>query len=336
MRGVIVALSLLSAAPPPDGGTADADAAALAEVCGPRASWFCETTWNATQNASLSKAVDWIVTRPLVALLIIIIAALMSRWLRKGVTAGITRFTAPPTIAAEALERIGVMSAPDPRDTTRTETLCAVARATISAFVWTIATLLVLGVFNINLGPLLAGAGIAGIAVGFGAQSLVKDCIAGFFMLLEDQCGVGDEIDIAVVAGTVESLTLRATTIRAADGTLWNVPNGSILRVGNQSRNWGQANVDIILGHEADLDHVTEVARAAATEAAARPDVADVLLREPQVLGVEALDKDGAVVRVTVRTKPGEQGPAARKVRLAIKQALAAEGIEYHPPSAPG
>jgi small conductance mechanosensitive channel len=254
-----------------------------------------------------------------------IVAALVSRWGRKAATAVITRITAPPGIAGSALEKIGVVSGPDPRDATRTRTLCAVARTTISTIVWTIAVLIILGIFQVDIGPLLAGAGIAGIAIGLGSQSLVRDCIAGFFMLLEDQCGVGDDIDIGTVAGRVEALTMRATTIRSVDGTLWTVPNGSILRVGNQSRTWAQSNVDIFLGHDRDLARATEVAQRAVAEVSAEPDVAEVLLREAQVLGVETVDSNGAVLRLAVRTRPGEQAHVARRMRLAVKVALDAD-----------
>ena len=171
--------------------------------------------------------------------------------------------------------------------------------------------LIALGMFNINLGPLLAGAGIAGIAVGLGAQSLVRDCIAGFFILLEDQCGVGDEVDLSTVSGTVESLTLRSTQVRAADGTLWTVPNGAILRIGNQSRSWSQATVDVVVGLDADLERVAEIAGRAATATCAEPEFAEVVVRAPQVLGVERVDQTGAVVRLTVRTTPN---PAFRRV----------------------
>ena len=121
-------------------------------------------------------------------------------------------------VAGSYLGKLGVGAGDDEREKVRATTLSAVARTTVSAFIWVFAVLAILGIFSINLGPLIAGAGIAGIAVGLGAQQLVKDCIAGFFILLEDQCGVGDEIDIGPAIGTVESITLRATTLRDAHG----------------------------------------------------------------------------------------------------------------------
>lgn len=325
MRGVLPAL--LPAA------ISAVDDAAVDSVCGSRPNWFCEVVYRATENEMLAKAAEWLITRPITAIVVLVVAALLNRWLRKLVTAVITRFTMPPTVAVGALEAIGVTSfSHDDRDATRTRTLCAVARASVSTLVWTIATLIALGLFNINLGPLLAGAGIAGIAVGLGAQSLVRDCIAGFFILLEDQCGVGDEVDLSTVSGTVEALTLRSTQVRSADGTLWHVPNGAILRIGNQSRNWAQTNVDVLVSLDADVERVTAIAERTAAEVCARDHIAAVLLREPQVLGVEKVDQTGVVVRITVRTQPGKQAGVARVLRAALKRALDDEGITYRAP----
>ena len=148
------------------------------------------------------------------------------------------------------------------------------ARTTVSAFIWAFAVLAILGIFSINLGPLIAGAGIAGIAVGLGAQQLVKDCIAGFFILLEDQCGVGDEIDIGPAIGTVESITLRATTLRDGAGTVWTVPNGTVLRIGNKSRDWSQGTVDVTVADAAQLDDAVAVIERVAGEVSALPEVA--------------------------------------------------------------
>ncbi len=322
VRGVILTVARLVAETSTD---ATADANGLVEACGVQPRTVCEAAWNLTHNRFLTHTITWVVTRPLSALVVFIIAALVNRWLRRAATALITRVTTPTKLTATALEGLGVITGPDPRDATRTRTLCAVARATISAFVWSLATLIILGLFNIELAPLIAGAGIAGIAIGLGAQSLVRDCIAGFFILLEDQCGVGDDIDISTVSGKVEGLTMRATTIRAADGTLWTVPNGAILRIGNQSRAWAQANVDVLVSPERDLQRATELAEQAVQAVAAEDDIAGVLLREPQVLGVEKVDQNGSVLRLAVRTKPGEQARVARRMRYAIAAALAAD-----------
>ncbi len=132
---------------------------------------------------------------------------------------------------------------------------------------------MVLGVFNLNLAPLIAGAGIAAVAVGLGAQSLVKDCIAGFFIILEDQFGVGDETDLGQATGTVEAVTLRSTSLRGGDGTLWSIPNGAIVRVGNQSKLWSKAVLDVTVWYAADVDEALVLMQRVATEVCAPPRV---------------------------------------------------------------
>ncbi|MDQ3739209.1 MAG: mechanosensitive ion channel family protein, partial [Actinomycetota bacterium] len=124
----------------------------------------------------------------------------------------------------------------DPRRHARATSISTVLGSTVTVLVWTVAFILVLGQFDIDLAPLIAGAGIAGVALGFGAQSLVKDCLTGLFMLIEDQFGIGDVVNLGEVEGTVEAITLRATVLRGVDGTVWHVPNGVVLRVGNKSQ----------------------------------------------------------------------------------------------------
>ena len=178
--------------------------------------------------------------------------------------------------------------------------------------------LAILGIFSINLGPLIAGAGIAGIAVGLGAQQLVKDCIAGFFILLEDQCGVGDEIDIGPAIGTVESITLRATTLRDGAGTVWTVPNGTVLRIGNKSRDWSQGTVDVTVADPSATRRRRSRDRASRRRRVGRSAVAPLLLEPIAVPGVENLGTMGPAVRVTVRTSAGDEGRAMRTLRATL------------------
>ena len=122
-----------------------------------------------------------------------------------------------------------------------------------TAIIWTFAVIYVLNDLGFNLGPLLAGAGIVGVALGFGSQSLVKDFLSGMFMLIEDQYGVGDIIDVGEAAGVVEEVTLRTTRLRDVNGTVWHVPNGQIVRVGNRSQQWARAVLDIAVAHKTDV-----------------------------------------------------------------------------------
>jgi small conductance mechanosensitive channel len=305
---------------------------ALIDVCGERPSWFCEAAWNLTENRAFARAADWFVTRPLLALVIVVIAALVNRWLRKAVTGLTTRITTRDELASAALERIGITPPETLREhreraAARASTLSSVLRAVVSAVVWSIAILMVLGVFQINLGPLLAGAGIAGIAVGLGAQSLVRDCISGFFILLEDQFGVGDTVDVGPAIGTVEALTLRATTVRSVDGTQWSVPNGSILRVGNKSRAWVRAAIDVTIATEADVDRARSVLHEAAERVCADDAHARSVIAAPVVQTVERVTVEGTVLRVSLRVKPGTQADVLAALRTAARNDLTAADI---------
>ena len=299
----------------------------LVDVCGLDPSWLCEATWNVSHNRPLTRLVDGVLTPILTAIVVLVIAALINRWLRRFVTSFIGQVTRKDRVAGAYLGKLGVVAVDEEREKVRATTLSAVARTTVSAFIWFFAALAILGIFSINLGPLIAGAGIAGIAVGLGAQQLVKDCIAGFFILLEDQCGVGDEIDIGPAIGIVESISLRATTLRDSAGTLWTVPNGTVLRIGNKSRDWSQGTVDVTVANPAQLDDAVAVIERVAGEVSALPDIAPLLLEPIAVPGVESLGTDGAVVRVTVRTTAGDQGRALRTLRAALTRGLDAAGI---------
>ena len=312
----------------------------LIVACGESPSWFCEGTWNLSHNRLLSRAVDWFVAKPIAAVIILLIAALVNHWLRRLVTGVILKFADRDKLAVSALEKVGVgapssLAVADPRTAMRGKTLAAVARAAVSVLVWSVGGLTVLGVFNLNLGPLLAGAGIAGIAVGLGAQSVVRDCIAGFFIILEDQFGVGDDVDLGLAAGTIESITLRSTSLRGGDGTAWHVPNGAIVRVGNQSKIWSNALLDVTISYEADIDAAMSLMTKVATDVCAQADLAALVLRPPQVLGVERLAADGVVLRLVVRTKAGAQVTLMRALRSALKTEFESAGMALHRPLPP-
>jgi small conductance mechanosensitive channel len=310
----------------------------LLNACGETPSLVCEAMWNLTHNRLVTRAADWFVAKPVVAFVILLITAIVNHWLRKAVTKLIIRVANRDELAATALDKIGI-GAPsalavthDPRADQRQNTLTAVARACVSGVVWSIGVLMVLGVFNLNLAPLIAGAGIAGLAVGLGAQSLVKDCIAGFFIILEDQFGVGDETDLGPATGTVEALTLRSTSLRGGDGTLWSIPNGAIVRVGNQSKVWSKAVLDVSIWYAADVDEAVALMQRVAAEVCALPEFESVVLDPPTVLGVERLTADGVVLRVVVRTAPGAQWKLMRVLRSALKTAFEASGLSLYRP----
>ena len=171
---------------------------------------------------------------------------------------------------------------------------------------------MILSQLGVNIAPIIASAGIIGIALGFGAQSLVKDFLSGVFMIFEDQFGVGDVIDVGEAIGTVEAVTLRVTRLRDLDGTVWYVPNGEILRVGNKSQNWSRAVVDVGVGYDEDLARAKRVLGEVAHDMWEDEDFRSVIIEEPEVTGVEALAADAITLRVLVKTAPMEQWAIAR------------------------
>ena len=182
-----------------------------------------------------------------------------------------------------------------------------------------VAALQILPLLGINMGPLLASAGIAGVAVGFGAQTLVKDFINGFFILVENQFDIGDVIKIAGVQGTVEMMTLRRTVLRDADGTVHNVPSSQITVVSNMTRDWTQLALHISVAYNTDSDLVVKVLKEVGTDLMNDPDFADKIVSAPQVPGIEKVSGDEVDYLMLVKTRPGQQDAIRRELRRRIK-----------------
>lgn len=190
-----------------------------------------------------------------------------------------------------------------------------------------VAFVMVLDVLGVPIAPLLTSAGIVGVALGFGAQTLVKDYLAGVSMILEDQYGVGDSVDLGEAVGTVEAVGLRVTRLRDVNGTVWYVRNGEILRVGNQSQNWARTVLDVTVAYDSDLDEVQTILAEEAESMYREERFAGVIIEDPEVWGVERFDKDGVVVRVVLKTAPLQQWLVARTLRQRVKRRFDAAGI---------
>ena len=247
---------------------------------------------------------------------LIVVTALFLTWLMRR---GVRRMEA----------RVGQDTTPL-RQLQRTRTLAKVLTSTGTVILWTIAGIYIVSLFGFNLAPLLAGVGVVGLAIGFGAQNLVKDIVTGFFMLLEDQYGVGDIVEINEVAsGSVEELTLRVTGLRAIDGTMHYIGNGDITHVANRSKDWARAVIDVGVAYKEDPDKVRKTLTEVADEIwTGSSDTSKMLYAEPQVLGVEMLGEYEVVWRVITDTKPGKQWEVARALRERIKFAFDRNGIE--------
>jgi len=303
----------------------------LVNACGPKGEqgWVCTTVYRISGSQRAAEVADAL-SKPIRVAVILLVAwivvALARRFIARLVvrmSGGVEKLvTRTPGVS---FVDTGPMS--ETRRVQRAETVGAVLRSVVSIIVWTIAIFSALEVLGVNLGPLLATAGVAGIAIAFGAQSLVKDFLTGMFMLVEDQFAVGDVVDVGVASGTVEGISLRTTRLRDVDGVVWHVPNGTILRVGNKSQQWSRAVVDVPVGYQADIAQATDVIREVADALWRDADYAGKILAEPSVLGVESMAPGRVMIRVVIRTQPQQELPIARELRLRVKAALDAAGI---------
>jgi len=210
----------------------------------------------------------------------------------------------------------------------RSKTIGDLFKSVVTGVLVAIIGTMMLSEVGVDIAPIIASAGIIGIALGFGAQSLVKDFLSGVFMIVEDQYGVGDVIDVGEATGTVEAVTLRVTRLRDLNGTVWYVPNGEILRVGNMSQNWSRAVVDVSVAYTEDLGRVKRVLAEIAHDLRADDDWGDLIIEEPEVTGVEMLAATSVTLRVMVKTLPMEQWAVARELRQRVKARFDHEGIE--------
>jgi moderate conductance mechanosensitive channel len=263
------------------------------------------------------------------ALAILAGAWVVNRLVRRAIRRLVEHMTDDGGLAAlkapGALARTGEI--PSLRRVQRAETVGALFKSMASVGIWTLAGLMALGTLGLDLGPLIAGAGIVGVAVGFGSQNLVRDFISGIFMLMEDQYGVGDVVDAGPATGTVEGVGLRTTRLRDVSGTLWHIPNGEIRRVGNRSQGWARALVDVEVAYSTDLEAATRTIERVAHELYVDEQWAPRLLEQPEVWGVEELGPDGIRVRLVAKTRPLEQWNVARELRARLKVAFDQAGI---------
>ncbi len=302
----------------------------VAAVC--KTDVVCSRVLEWTGNEWLANSSYVVIVKPLRILAIILIAMLI-RWLLhraiQRLTTSTTRASMPALL--KPLKEKTAITAEEgqfipERRRQRAEAIGSVLRSFVTAVVFTMAVLLVFGELGFNLGPLLASAGIVGVALGFGAQSLVKDLIAGLFMLLEDQYGVGDTVDLGEAVGVVETVGLRITTVRDGRGVLWYIRNGEIVRVGNKSQGWAMVVIDIPIGF-VNSEQAISVLREAARLVAEEPEHQTEFLEPPDVVGVEQLTVDGAVIRTIAKTTADGQLTVQRELRRALTEALEASGL---------
>ncbi|MBA0049805.1 mechanosensitive ion channel family protein [Streptomyces sp. AJS327] len=305
-------LLLISDAPGPDEdeGTSLRDAR---EKAGNAAGWF-EENWS-----------TWLATGVRIAL-IVVIAVVLRYVIRRAITKLVTRMNQRNEVADSGNAIRGLLVNSE-RRRQRSSAIGSALRNIASFVIMGTAALTVLSGLGINLAPLLASAGVAGVALGFGARNLVTDLLSGMFILLEDQYGVGDRIDAGEASGAVLEIGLRVTKLRGDDGEIWYIRNGEIKRVGNLSQGWSTAHVDVEVRSSEDLDEV-RAAVSAVGEKLSTSEPWDELLWEPvEVLGLNAVSLDSMVIRVSAKTMPGKSLGVERELRWRIKKALDQRGI---------
>ncbi|MGN6088571.1 MAG: mechanosensitive ion channel family protein [Actinomycetales bacterium] len=290
---------------------------------------ICHWVYEQTGVRWLAAVVDWFVATPVKVLVIIVVAVVARVLLHRAIT-NIARRAAEGSVPG-VLQRGPFSDLGGPvlseRRRQRAETMGSVLRSITTGIVATIAFVMILAEVGINIAPIIASAGIVGVALGFGAQSLVKDFLSGVFMILEDQYGVGDVVDAGEASGTVEAVGLRVTRLRDVSGTVWYLPNGTIARIGNKSQGWARSVVDVTVAYGEDVEAVKQILLDTATELADEDAWRDLIIEPPEVWGVEAMTPEGLTLRVAVKTRPLQQWGVARELRARLRTALDRAGI---------
>jgi small-conductance mechanosensitive channel len=302
-----------------------------ADPCQPDES-TCRRVYDWTGNARAADLADVLVGKPS-ALLGIALIALITVWLLHRVVDRIVR-KAEEGVLPDRLSRMTVGRSTTEtgegarsRRLQRARTMGGLLKSIITGVVLAVAVTMMLAEVGYDIGPILASAGILGVALGFGAQNLVKDFLSGIFMIFEDQLGVGDVVDLGEASGTVEAVSLRVTRLRDVNGTVWYVRNGEILRVGNQSQNWARTVLDVTFPYREDVARVRRVLAEVADDLWRDEDYDGVIIEAPEIWGIEAVSADAITMRVTLKTAPLEQWRVAREMRARIKARFDAEGI---------
>ncbi|MEN9923383.1 MAG: hypothetical protein RIS09_897 [Actinomycetota bacterium] len=210
----------------------------------------------------------------------------------------------------------------------RAESIGSLLRSFMKLLIWGTTLLVILTKLGIEIGPLLASAGVVGVALGFGAQTLVKDYLAGIFLIIEDQFGVGDVVDLGDAIGTVEEIRLRTTRVRDLSGVVWYIRNGEIIRVANKSQGWTMASIELPVAYDEDLERIRELVSNVGTQMDEDPQFDDILLSKPEFAGVESVSGEAVFIRIFAKAAPQQQVALARAIRERMKLAFDEAGVK--------
>lgn len=280
-------------------------------------------------------SIDFWLGAPLRIIMIVLIGLILHAMVRlviRKVTSSIARGTQSRVVAASPKKRQGNRWKTDTtlssaRQSQRAKTVGSVLRSVASIVIWTVMIVMIIAELGFNIAPVIASAGVVGVALSFGAQSLVKDFLSGIFIVAEDQLGIGDWVDLGEASGEVEAVGLRTTQVRDLEGTLWHVRNGEILRVGNSSQGWARTVVDLPIPYDADIDEMADFLVEATSEALQKPGIKGNVTGKPEYLGVQSITGESVTLRLLVKTAPAAQFSVGRKLREELKKAMDARGI---------
>lgn len=294
----------------------------VVSACGPDPGAICSRVLAWTDNRVLAEGAQWLAEVP-VRIAIVLGLALLANWaVRRAIGRYVARLGRRSALRTED-DRVA-----SERRTLRMTTASTTLASAASVVIFIVAIVVALAQIDISLGPLLAGAGIVGVALGFGAQNVVRDVLAGFFVLVEDQYGIGDVIDVGRASGVVEGISLRVTKLRDVEGTLWFVPNGLVNEVGNLTQRWARVILDIGIAYGSDHHEAERLIKDAADSLWNDEHSGVVILEEPELWGVELLGDSSVTIRVAVKCVPDDQWAVGRALRSRIKDRLDLAGIE--------
>ncbi|HET8560713.1 MAG TPA: mechanosensitive ion channel family protein [Marmoricola sp.] len=312
----------------------------MPKVCSASDSWTCAAVYDWTGNVTLAHSATWLIGKP-AAILGIVILAVLVRWIAHRAIDRLVRRAETGVLPGKALSsRMGrsrrgeqdkpvrVTTQGASRRVQRAQGLGSLLKSITTGLVFGVAAVMILAECSINVAPIITSAGVVGIAIAFGAQSLVKDFMSGVAMMIEDQYGVGDVVDLGEATGTVEAVGLRITRVRDVNGTVWYVRNGEIVRVGNMSQNWARTVLDVSVRDTEDITRVQGVLEDVAVGLWKDEGFGKQILESPEVWGVQSLYPGAVVIRVALKTAPMEQWEIAREMRKRIKVRFDEEGIE--------
>lgn len=311
------------------------DLTTLTGACGEEPGWLCGLVWELSNgDGQLARTADVFFATPARIVLILLVAFVIYRFTRKLTDRFVARMEVEVRRRVDRGHELGTNAGTPRAETRRMQRLHAIGgaiRSALGVVIWLTAFLLALSQ-AVDLRPILAGAGLAGLVIGFGAQNLIRDFLAGISMLVEDQFGVGDWIEVDSKAGEVENVGLRVTRMRDIDGVVWHIPNGEMKTVGNLSQRWARATLDVPFALDTDIPRARRVVQEVADGMADDREWGEDIIGPPEIWGVQHWGPDGLSLRLVIPTRPLRNWDVNRQLRERLKYAFEREGIRMPAP----